>query len=60
MEFEWDLAKDEANLFKHKRITRIKNELVILLKPTIIDAGDSQAWGNLIQESHGRMKNLEH
>ena len=49
-----------GNLFKHKRVTRIKNELVILLKPTIVDAGDSQAWGNLIQESHGRMKKLEH
>ena len=49
-----------GNLFKHKRVTRVKNELVILIKPTIVDAGDSQAWGNLIQESHGRIKNLEH
>lgn len=49
-----------GNLFKHKRITRIKNELVILLKPTIVDAADSRTWGNLIQESHGRMKQLEH
>ena len=49
-----------GNLFKHKRITRIKNELVILIKPTIVDAGDSQAWGNIIQESHERMKNLKH
>ena len=49
-----------GNLFKHKRITRIKNELVILIKPTIVDAGDSQAWGNIIQESHGRIKKLEH
>jgi MSHA biogenesis protein MshL len=49
-----------GNLFKHKRITRIKNELVILLKPTIVDASDTQAWGNLIQESHGRMQQLKH
>ncbi len=49
-----------GNLFKHKRVTRIKNELVILIKPTIVDAGDNQAWSNLIQESHGRMKNLKH
>jgi MSHA biogenesis protein MshL len=49
-----------GNLFKHKRVTRIKNELVILLKPTIVDAADSRTWGNLIQESHGRMKQLEH
>lgn len=49
-----------GNLFKHKRVTRIKNELVILLKPTIVDAGDTQAWGNLLQESHGRIKQLEH
>ncbi len=49
-----------GNLFKHKRVTRIKNELVILLKPTIVDAGDSQAWGNVIQESHSRMKKLDH
>lgn len=49
-----------GNLFKHKRVVRIKNELVILLKPTIVDAGDTQAWGNQIQESHGRMKQLKH
>ncbi len=49
-----------GNLFKHKRVTRIKNELVILLRPTIVDANDSRTWGNLIQESSGRMKQLEH
>jgi MSHA biogenesis protein MshL len=49
-----------GNLFKHKRVTRIKNELVILLKPTIVDIGDTQTWGNLIQESEARMKKISH
>ena len=43
-----------GNLFKHKRITRIKKELVIMLKPTIVDHG--QVWGQAIDEAQGRMQ----
>lgn len=49
-----------GNLFKHKRVTRIKNELVILLKPTIVDINDSQAWGEMINDTSSRMKQLQH
>lgn len=34
-------------LFKHKRVVKLKQELVILLKPTVIEAGAS--WANLIE-----------
>jgi MSHA biogenesis protein MshL len=45
-----------GNAFKHKRVTRIKKELVILLKPTIVD--NNQVWENAIQDSQGRMQKL--
>ena len=45
-----------GNLFKHKRVTRIKKELVILLKPTVINV--SQQWDNMTDDSRGRMKKL--
>ena len=48
-----------GNLFKHKRVTRIKNELVILLKPTIVDIHDNQAWGDMINDSNDHMKKLQ-
>jgi len=46
-----------GNLFKHKRVTRIKKELVILLKPTIVDGG--AGWGELVGESQGRMQGIQ-
>ncbi len=46
-----------GNLFKHKRITRIKKELVIMLKPTIVDHG--QVWGQVVDEVQGRIQNLK-
>ena len=46
-----------GNLFKHKRITRIKKELVIMLKPTIVDHG--QVWGQAVDETHERVQNLK-
>ncbi len=45
-----------GNLFKHKKITRIKKELVILLKPTVVQFG--QDWNEPIAESQGRMKKI--
>lgn len=46
-----------GNAFKHKRVTRIKKELVILLKPTVVD--NNQVWENAIQGSEGRMQKLK-
>lgn len=45
-----------GNLFKHKRVTRIKKELVILLKPTVI--AHDQDWGEAVGESHERIKRI--
>lgn len=45
-----------GNLFKHRRITRVKRELVILLKPTIVSgAGDFATEVRDVQE---RMKKI--
>jgi len=46
-----------GNAFKHKLVTRIKKELVILLKPTLVDNG--QTWETAIQESQGRIQKLK-
>jgi len=46
-----------GNAFKHKRVTRIKKELVILLKPTVVD--NNQVWESAIQSSEGRMQKLK-
>ena len=46
-----------GNAFKHKRVTRIKKELVILLKPTMVD--NNQVWENAIQGAEGRMQKLK-
>lgn len=46
-----------GNLFKHKQITRIKKELVIMLKPTIVDNG--QVWGQAVDEVRDRVQNLK-
>ncbi len=47
-----------GNLFKHKQIIRVKDELVILLKPTIVDNG--QVWEDSIQNSRQRFDTLSH
>ena len=44
-----------GNLFKHRKITRVKRELVILLKPTIVD---SSQWGGEIKDVQDRMKKI--
>ncbi len=46
-----------GNAFKHKRVVRIKKELVILLKPTIVDHG--QVWESAVKESQGRIGTLK-
>ena len=46
-----------GNLFKHKQAIRVKNELVILIKPTIVDNG--QVWEDSIQDSSRQFRNLE-
>ena len=45
-----------GNLFKHKKVSRIKRELIILLKPTSINLGED--WDNAVGESHERMKKI--
>jgi len=47
-----------GNLFKHKRVTRIKNELVILLKPTIVDVTQSSQWNEMTEGARQRMENM--
>jgi MSHA biogenesis protein MshL len=42
-----------GNLFKHKRIVRVKKELVILLKPTVVT--NDQMWADMINDSKKRM-----
>jgi MSHA biogenesis protein MshL len=46
-----------GNAFKHKRVTRIKKELIILLKPTIVD--HSQVWESALRDSQGRIEKLK-
>lgn len=45
-----------GNLFKHKRVTRIKSELVIVLKPTLVDNG--QVWNNSVHNARDRVQKL--
>jgi MSHA biogenesis protein MshL len=46
-----------GNLFKHKKVARIKKELVILLKPTAIANG--QDWGDAVRDSQDRVKKIK-
>lgn len=45
-----------GSAFKQKKITRIKKELVILLRPTIVNVG--QDWADAITESQDRIRNI--
>ncbi|MGA9032413.1 MAG: pilus (MSHA type) biogenesis protein MshL [Sulfuricaulis sp.] len=45
-----------GNLFKSKKVVRIKRELVILLKPTVINQG--QDWSDAVGESQERIKKI--
>jgi MSHA biogenesis protein MshL len=42
--------------FKQKKVTRIKKELVILLRPTIVNVG--QDWADAVTESQDRIRNI--
>ncbi|KXI30550.1 pilus (MSHA type) biogenesis protein MshL [Paraglaciecola hydrolytica] len=46
-----------GNLFKSKRQTEVKKELVILLKPTVVD---SETWRNQLQRSRDQMADWLH
>jgi MSHA biogenesis protein MshL len=43
-------------LFKHKKVTRIKKELVILLKPTVVHL--DQDWNAVVGDSQDRIKKI--
>lgn len=45
-----------GNLFKHKSVSRIKKELVILLKPTVINSAET--WGDMANETQKRIRDL--
>lgn len=45
-----------GNLFKNKKVVRIKRELVILLKPTVINQG--QDWSDAVGESQERIRKI--
>ena len=45
-----------GNLFKQRRIARIKRELVILLKPSVIGGPDD--WRDEVQDAHERIRRI--
>ncbi len=45
-----------GQLFRHQKVTRVKKELVILLKPTVVNSNDT--WGKSIQTSQQRTQEL--
>lgn len=45
-----------GNLFRHKKLSRIKKELVILLKPTVINHGND--WSQALNDSQSRTHEL--
>ncbi len=45
-----------GQLFRHQKLTRVKKELVILLKPTVVDSND--LWGESIQATQQRTSEL--
>ena len=46
-----------GSLFKHTRKTSTKSELIILLRPIVVD--DGQVWKNAMQQSSDNLKNLK-
>ena len=45
-----------GNLFKHKKVVRVKKELVILLKPTLVNLG--QDWAEMADSSKLRIDDI--
>lgn len=49
-----------GNLFKHKQVSRVKSELIILVKPTIVEASQNRMWANNIEDAQARIRTLRH
>jgi type II secretory pathway component GspD/PulD (secretin) len=47
-----------GNLFRNTHRSQIKSELVILLKPTVIEADES--WKQDLQDASNRIRDLRH
>ncbi|MHB1951445.1 MAG: pilus (MSHA type) biogenesis protein MshL [Acidiferrobacteraceae bacterium] len=45
-----------GNLFKHRKVTRIKQELVILLKPTVVES--QSQWARVVGDSQRRIREI--
>jgi len=45
-----------GKLFRHKKLVRIKKELIILLKPTVVEIG--QSWTDMINTSYSNVKRI--
>lgn len=45
-----------GHLFRHKRVNRIKKELVILLKPTVVQGW--QDWDDTVEKSQERLRKI--
>ena len=45
-----------GNLFKHKKMSRIKKELVIMLKPTVINS--SAGWNKQVKKAYSSTNNI--
>ena len=46
-----------GNLFKQKKRVNVRSELVILLRPIVVDS--DKAWSNYIKDSAGRIQQME-
>jgi len=47
-----------GNVFKHKQVSRVKSELIILVKPTIIEASQNRMWADNIEDAQARIRSL--
>jgi MSHA biogenesis protein MshL len=47
-----------GNAFKHKQVKRVKNELVIMLKPTIVASDQGRMWADNIEDAQRRIRGL--
>ena len=45
-----------GNLFKHKKVASVKSELVILLKPVVVDSGNQ--WTDALSQSANSLSRL--
>jgi len=47
-----------GNAFKHKQVTRVKNELIIMLKPTVVENNQNRMWADSIEDAQERIRKL--